>query len=323
MPGRLDQSSWERVLEEHRRELHVHCYRLLGSFEEAEDAVQDAVVRAWVHRESFDRGDNVRAWLYRIATNVCLDELRRRKRVPRAQSFADLPWLQPYPDYLLNAVPAPGQTPDEVAIARDTIALAFVAALQFLPPLQRAVLVMRDVIGWSAAEAAEILEISVAAVNSALQRARSTIRKDRPRPDTVRRTTLDAEERALLERYIAIHENPDPVEMAALVRDDIRVTMPPQPLCFEGWESLAPLHARAFGPEGLGEWMLLPTAVNRMPAAACYLRAPGEERFAAFKLDVLRFTDGLVAEITTFERVVFSWLDLPMELEGDRGKTRL
>ncbi|MCP2635397.1 RNA polymerase subunit sigma-70 [Microbacterium sp. HD4P20] len=310
----VDQAGLERAVERHRRELHVHCYRLLGSFEEAEDAVQDAIVRAWVNRASFDRGDNLRAWLYRIATNVCLDELRRRKRTPQIHSLADTPWLQPYPDHLLDALAPSERTPDEIVAARDTIELAFVAALQLLPAQQRAVLIMRDVIGWSAAEAADILDTSVPAVNSALQRARATMQRHRPEPDNERRAGLSAEERALLGRYIALHENPDPAAMAALVRDDVRVTMPPQPICFEGWEALAPLHEKAFGPGGLGEWKLLPTSVNRMPAAACYLRPPGEERFKAFKLDVLRVEDDLVAEITTFERVVFAWLDLPLEL---------
>lgn len=308
-----DEADFERVVERHGRELHLHCYRMLGSFEEAEDAVQEAMVRAWAKRASFD-GSNVRAWLYRIATNVCLDELRRRRRAPQTHSFADTPWLQPYPDHLLDAVGLPDRSPDEIAVARDTIELAFVAALQLLPAQQRAALVMRDVIGWSAAEVADILDTSVPAVNSALQRARVTVQRHRPEPDHERRAGLGAEERALLGRYIALHENPDPAAMAALVRDDIRVTMPPQPVCVEGWEALAPLHEKAFGPGGLGAWKLLPTAVNRMPAAACYLRGPGEERFGAFKLDVLRIVDGLVAEITTFERVVFSWLDLPVEL---------
>ena len=306
-----DEADFGRVVQRHGRELHVHCYRMLGSFEEAEDAVQEAMVRAWAKSASFDRGPNVRAWLYRIATNVCLDELRRRRRAPQVQSFADTPWLQPYPDHLLDAVSLPDRLPDEIAVARDTIELAFVAALQLLPAQQRAVLVMRDVVGWSAAEVADILDTTVPAVNSALQRARVSVQRHLPEPDHRRRADLGAEERTLLSRYVALHENPDPAAMAALVRDDIRVTMPPQPVCFEGWESLAPLRERAFG---LGAWKLLPTAVNRMPAAACYLRGSGEERLGAFKLDVLRIEDGLVAEITTFERVVFSWLDLPVEL---------
>jgi len=310
----LDDEGFDHVVRRHRRELHVHCYRMLGSFEEAEDAVQDAVTRAWVARASFVRGDNVRAWLYRIATNVCVDELRRRKRTVQVHSFADVPWLQPYPDHLLDAPVPRGTQPEEVAVARDTIELAFVAALQELPARQRAALVLRDVAGWSAAEAAQALGTSVAAVNSALQRARATLLQHRPEPDHGRRAGLDDDERALLARYVALHENPDPVAMAALVRDDIRVTMPPQPVRLDGWAAIAPLHRMAFGPDGLGEWRVLPTAVNRLPAAACYLRRREGTHFAPYKLDVLRIVDGLIAEITTFDEAVFGWLDLPREL---------
>ena len=309
-----DDADFENVVHRYRRELHVHCYRMLSSFDEAEDAVQETMIRAWAKRATFVRGENVRAWLYRIATNVCLDELRRRRRAPQVHSFADVPELQPYPDQLLDSLAPRGSRPDDVAVARDTIELAFVAALQVLPAQQRAALIMRDVIGWSAAEAAQILDTSVPALNSALQRARAAVAQHRPQPDHARRARLGDDERALLGRYIALHENPDPAAMAALVRDDIRITMPPQPVCFDGWAAVSSLLRTAFGPDGLGEWRALPTSVNRMPAAACYLRAPSDERFTAYKLDVLRITDGLIAEITTFERRVFDWLDLPAEI---------
>lgn len=151
-------------------------------------------------RASFERGGNVRAWLYRIATNVCLDDLRRRKRTPRIQSFADTPWLQPYPDHLLDAASPPDLSPDEVVVTRDTIELAFVAALQLLPAQQRAALVMRDVIGWSAAEVADILGRSVPAVNRALQRARVTVQRHRADSGQERKVSLDTAERASLNR---------------------------------------------------------------------------------------------------------------------------
>src|SRR3954449_11301734 len=146
----------------HRRELHVHCYRMLGSFEEAEDLVQETFLRAWRHRDSFEGGSGLRAWLYRIATNACLDAIRRKgRRVEEVGSYAELPWLQPYPDRLLDEVAPSAEEPDAVLVARETIELTFIAVIQLLPPRQRAVLILRDVLEWSAAETAELLEVSV------------------------------------------------------------------------------------------------------------------------------------------------------------------
>jgi RNA polymerase sigma-70 factor (TIGR02960 family) len=307
--------AFAELIERHRRELQVHCYRMLGSFEDAEDLLQETFLRAWAKQATFDRGGNLRAWLYRIATNACLDLLRRRSRsITELHSFAEVPWLQPFPDRLLDEVAQRDEEPDAVVVARETIELAFVAAIQLLPAQQRAVLVMRDVIGWSAAETADILDTSVAAVNSALQRARATMKDQRPSSDDHARTELSAEERGLLQRYVALHERPDAAAMAALVHHDIRVTMPPQPLCFDGWDALAPLQELAFGSDGLGDWRVLPTAVNRMPAAACYLRERGDTTFRAYKLDVLRIERGLIAEITTFEGHLLERFDLPATL---------
>jgi len=315
MDGGVDgEAGFNTLVEKHRRELHVHCYRMLGSFEEAEDLIQETFLRAWSKRDTFDRGDNARAWLYRIATNACLDVLRRRRRVTAMESFADVPWLQPYPDRLLDQVSPTEQQPDAVVVARETIELAYIAALQLLPAQQRAALVLRDVIGCSAAETAAALDTSVPAVNSALQRARRAVQGRRSVDSGGGRTELSPAESDLLRRYVELHENPEPTAMAALVRDDIRITMPPQPVCFVGWDSLAPLHELAFGRDSLEAWRVLPTVVNRMPAAACYRRAAGGEAYRPFKVDVLRIQDGLIAEITTFERPVFAWLGLPTEL---------
>ncbi|MBB5787352.1 RNA polymerase subunit sigma-70 [Jiangella mangrovi] len=299
---------FQAAVQEHRRELHVHCYRMLGSFDDAEEVLQEALLRAWTHRDSFEPGSNLRAWLYRIATNGCLDLIRQRQRRPeQVRSHADLPWLQPYPDAMLDE-------PGAVVVGRETVELAFVAAIQLLPAQQRAVLVMREAIGWSAAETAAILETSVPAVNSALQRARATLERDRPSAESSPpRTVLSAEERDLLDRYIAVSERPDRDRMAALVRDDIRVTMPPQPVCYDGWATLAPLHDLAAEH---GDWRLLPTSANRMPAAACYLRPPGESTFTAFKLDVLRIEGGLIAEVTTFGPELFPAFALPASLSA-------
>src|SRR3954452_7483403 len=163
--------------ERHRRELHIHCYRMLGSFDEAEDLLQETLLRAWRRLDALERQDWFRACLYKIATNACLDAIKRDgRRVPSLASFRDVPWLQPYPDRLLAELAPPEEEPDAAVVARETIELMFLAVIQLLPPRQRAVLILRDVLDWPARETAELLEIGVAAVNSALQRARETIR---------------------------------------------------------------------------------------------------------------------------------------------------
>jgi RNA polymerase sigma-70 factor (TIGR02960 family) len=294
-------------LDRHRRELHVHCYRMLGSFEEAEDLVQETFLRAWRARDRVGPGDNVRAWLYKIATNACLDTLRARsRRTGTLKSFADVPWLQPYPDRLLDEIAPSDEEPDAVAVARETIALAYVAVIQLLPPRQRAVLILRDVLEWSASETAAALEISVAAANSALQRARATLESQRL-PDTT--GGLTASERALLDRYVDAHQRADVEASLAITRDDIRVTMPPLPFLYDGIEQVRPLMAE--GLPGAGEWRVVATSANRMPAAACYLRQPGDTEFRAFKIDVLRIVDRGVAEVTTFNATLFDQFGLP------------
>ncbi len=183
-----DEAAFGRLTERHRRELHVHCYRMLGSFEEAEDLVQETFLRAWRGRAGFDAGPGLRPWLYRIATNACLDALRRRsRRVTTVDSFAELPWLQPYPDRLLDEVAPSEEEPDAVVVSRETIELAFLALIQLLPARQRAVVILRDVLGWSAKETADLLETSVASANSALQRARATLEERAPRRDAAPR----------------------------------------------------------------------------------------------------------------------------------------
>jgi len=310
-------SDFAAQTDRHRRELHVHCYRMLGSFDEAEDAVQETMVRAWKARDTFEPGTNLRAWLYRIATTVCLDAIRKRgRRVPSLHSFAEVPWIQPYPDRLLDEIAPSEDEPDAIVVARETIELAFLAVLQFLPPQQRAVLILRDVQGWPAAETAELLEVSVASANSALQRARATLRERLPQQPT-EWTTDDptAEARDLVRRLIEAHETNDTSTFTTLVREDVRVTMPPEPLCYEGVESLKPLHEIAFGPDRMGDWRVVPTRANRQLALAAYLRRPGDTLFRAFKIDILRIAEGKIAEFTTFGNALFRAFDLAPILE--------
>jgi len=299
-----DEPAFAALAERHRRELHVHCYRMLASFDEAEDAVQETFLKAWRGRTGFDGNSQFRAWLYRIATNVCLDMLRRSSRRTAGYSFAEVPWLQPYPDQLLDQAAPSDEQPEAVAIRRETISLAFLAALQVLPPRQRAALIARDVLGWPAAETASALGTSVAAANSALQRARTTMQSHLPsrRADWSAREP-SATERELVERFIAAHERFDAEAAMAIAARDIRVTMPPLPYCFDGADAIRPLMADA---AAMGEWRLIPVGANRMPAAASYLRRPGDSQFRAFKLDVMRVEAGLIAEITTFNADLFA-----------------
>ena len=311
-----DESAFAALVERHRRELHVHCYRMLGSFEEAEDLVQETFLRAWRKRATFDRGSWFRAWLYRIATNACLDTLRRSsRRVSALSSFAEVPWLQPYPDRLLDEVAPSDDEPDAVVVEKETIELAYLALIQLLPPRQRAALILRDVLGWSAAETAALLDTSVAAANSALQRARATL-EEQPAARRLESSAAagSAEEQALLQAYIDTHERGDAEAALALVREDIRVTMPPNAMRFDGRDALAPLLSQSIGPDAIGAWRLLPTGANRQPAAASYLRAPGDSEFRAFKLDILRIEGGAIAEITTFGSELFPAFGLPPTL---------
>ena len=309
-----DEAEFAARMERHRRELHVHCYRMLASFDEAEDAVQETFLRGWRDRDSFDGGPLLRAWLYRIATNVCLDVLRSRsRRLAEMRTFAEVPWLQPYPDRLLDQVAPSDDEPDAVVVNRETIELAFLAALQLLPPRQRATLIARDVLGWPAVETASLLETTVAAANSALQRARATMQEHLParRSEWSAGAPNDAE-LALLARFIDAHERGDVAAAVAIAAQDLRVTMPPHPYLFEGRDTIATLMARAFATGD--EWRLVPTLANRMPTAASYLRKPGDTEFRAFKFDVLRIQDGVIAEITTFGAELFPAFGLPPTL---------
>jgi RNA polymerase sigma-70 factor (ECF subfamily) len=311
-PGGIE-ADFARLADAHRREVHLHCYRMLASFDDAEDAVQEALLRAWRARGSFDGSTLFRAWLYRIATNVCIDVLRARARHPAGiQSLADVPSLQPYPDRLLDEIAPAADRPEDVVLERETVSLAFIAALQVLPTRQRAALISRDVLGWSAAQTADLLETSVAAANSALQRARSTMAGHLPASRSEWSAAQpDPQEQALLEKFIDAHERGDAEAAAAIAATDIRVTMPPYPMRVSGIDQMRALLHKAFVTEPDGDWRLVPTAANRMPAAASYLRRPGDTEFRSFKLDVLRIRDGAIAEITTFGYSQFPHFGLP------------
>jgi RNA polymerase sigma-70 factor (ECF subfamily) len=313
----LTESSFDALSRRHRRELHVHCYRMLASFDEADDAVQETFLCAWRSRDTLTESDLVRAWLYRIATNVSLDMIRSRgRRVAHMHSFGEVPWLQPYPDRLLDEVAPSDAEPDAVVIERETIELAFLAALQVLPPRQRAALIMRDVLGWPASDTAELLDTSVAAANSALQRARTTMQEHLPARRAEWSTRLPTvEERELLDKFIDAHERCDADACVAIASQDLRITMPPNPWCFEGIAEIYGSLVTAFGVEREGDWRLVPTRANRLPATGTYLRRFGDTEFRAFKLDVLRLDGGAIAEITTFGWSRFESFGLPLILK--------
>jgi len=297
----------------HRHELQVHCYRMLGSFDDAEDAVQETFLRAWRKGGELDGVDNVRAWLYKVATNVCLDTIKAKKRrLTSLESFRDVPWLEPYPDVLLDRAPDAEQ-PDHAAVSRETIALTFLAVIQLLPPSQRAALVLRDVLAWPTSDIAVLLETSPAAVNSLLQRGRATLRTHLPvdRRDEWHVSDVTDTERTVLDRYIAAHESGDMTTVLDLIADDIRITMPPAPYLYVGRAGMAELVARA---DDFGAWRLVPVGANRQPAAACYLRRPAESVFTAFKVDVLDVVAGRIAAVTTFGVKHFPAFGLSPEL---------
>jgi RNA polymerase sigma-70 factor (ECF subfamily) len=317
-----DEAGFAAVFERHRRELQVHCYRMLGSLHDAEDLVQETFLRAWRNRDSFEGRSSVRTWLYRIATNACLDAIARDRRregpALGTGGFGEIPWLQPYPDHLLEELADSEAGPDSALVAKETIELAFLAAIQHLPPTQRAVLILRDVVGWSAKETASVLDTSVASANSALQRARATLQERLParRAEWTRDPTPSEEERELLRRYIEAHERADTDAFAELLSRDASFSMPPQPTWVVGRDDIMRfLLDNGFGSPELGELRLVPVRANRQPGAANYVRKPGDTEFRAMALDVLRFEEGRLVEMTAFPPELFPAFGLAPTLD--------
>jgi RNA polymerase sigma-70 factor (ECF subfamily) len=316
-----DTASFAVLTERFRRELLAHCYRMLASYEDAQDLTQDTFLRAWSRRASFEGRASLKTWLFRIATNACLDFLeKRRDRTPVPTELrgaggtgTEVAYLQPWP----------GSRPDdpqERVVARETIELAFIVAVQHLPARQRAVLILRDVLGWPAQQTADTLELTLASANSALQRARTTMREHLPpgRLDwsTAAAGDLTQQERTVVDAYVRAHESLDLDRLSALLREDLRFAMPPEPGIWVGRDQTV----RAWVEGGFGhgdyvDWRCRVTVANGQPAVAMYLRRPGAESYRALAVDVLRIEEGSVAEITAFGSEVFAWFGLPMTLE--------
>jgi RNA polymerase sigma-70 factor (TIGR02960 family) len=314
-----DSGRFALLTERHRRELQVHCYRMLANYADAQDMTQETFLRAWNKRESFKGHAALRTWLYRIATNACLDFLEKRNdRTPVPSGLPDpdseVLYLQPYPDRMLPA------DPQESVVARETIELAFIVAVQHLPPRQRAVFILRDVLGWPASKVSDALELTVASVTSALQRARVTMREQLPdrRLDWRSPATheLSDDERGVVKSYIDAHERNDLDALMSLLRDDLRFAMPAEPGtsvmtardAVDGWVSNG-----LFKP-GYDDWRCITTTVNRMPAAALYLRTSDDPQYRLFTIAVLHIVDGKIAELTGFDATDKPWLGLPPTL---------
>ncbi|GHF65181.1 sigma-70 family RNA polymerase sigma factor [Streptomyces griseosporeus] len=321
-------------LEQHRTELTGYCYRMLGSSFEAEDAVQDTMVRAWRSFDKFEGRSSLRSWLYRIATNVCLDMLsagNKRARpmdlteaTPLAQAALsprpDHTWLEPMPD--ARVLPSV-QDPAEAAVAKETVRLAFMAALQKLPAKQRAVLILREVLAWKASEVAELLDTSVASVNSALQRARATLaERQEPGAEAAVSDPLDAEQQKLLERYVAAFEGYDMTALTALLHEDAIMTMPPFDLWLSGPADITGFMT-TLGASCAGS-RLLPVQVNGLPGFAHYKPEPETGGFSAWAVQVLEISDGRITGFHCFldTKRWFPLFGLPLTLEAEADEVQ-
>lgn len=297
-----DEDTFRDLFEAHHRAVRAHCYRMLGSLQDAEDLTQETLLRAWRSRDQFEGRASLRGWLYRIATNACLDELSRRGRrvLPHMVSAAsaefgpsrgpdDTPWLEPFPDAWLDiADAAPG--PEARYEAKEAIELAFVAALQLLPPRQRAVLLLRDVLAWSARDVASLLEMSVPAANSALQRARTRVSGNSEAP-----RLSASEERALVERYVQAWERSDVEAFVALLKDDAVLSMPPLPEWYVGRAAIGGFFQWATSPGGSGPFRYVPTRANNALAFGIY-----DSAGQPFIVQVVQADAAGIASMTSF-----------------------
>ncbi len=317
-----DRAAFEAVILPYRRELRAHCYRMSGSIHDADDLLQESLLKAWRAISGFEGRSSLRTWLYRVTTSACLDAVDQRKTrglpvglgnptepgstmSPKAEAL----WIEPCPeDMVVDAA----RGPDARYSARESVALAFLAALQLLPAKQRAVLILRDVLGWSAAECADLLQLTVPAVNSALQRARETLsRSDRARKE--RSQPEDESTRALLARYLRVWEEADVKGLVALLHEDAVLSMPPYDAWFKGAQAIADaLEVMVLTPGSAGSFKLVPIRASGQPAFAFYQRDPATKQFRPASINVVEIAHGKVVEITAFlEPKLFPLFGLP------------
>jgi RNA polymerase sigma-70 factor, ECF subfamily len=325
--------SFEQLAEPYRRELKLHCYRMLGSLHEAEDLVQETYLRAWRNFASFE-GGSIRAWLYRIATNACLNAIASRKHAQRllpeqlgpatdqmldGAPATELAWLEPYPDSNLEGIADEAPNPEARYTSREAVQLAFVAAIQQLPPRQRAALLLCDVLGWSAAEAATLLGGSTASINSALQRARETLSKRYPKGRPPGALRPSPAQQKLLSRYLQAWEGHDVDGFVALLKEDATITMPPWPQWYVGREAVRTLFTGLWRTcRGL---RVVTTAANGQPAFAAYQRSDADKRWEAHSIHVLALQDDIISTLTLFTPPVgpqlFPAFGLPLSIPND------
>jgi RNA polymerase sigma-70 factor, ECF subfamily len=319
-----EREDFARLTDPYRRELLAHCYRMLGSVHDAEDLVQETYLRAWRSYDGFEGRSSLRTWMYRIATSACLTALESRGRRPLPTGLGgpaddpegplhpdeEISWLQPFPDVMYATEP---EDPAAVAVSRDSVRLALVAALQHLPARQRAVLILRDVLAWRAAEVAELLDTSTAAVNSALQRARAQLEEVAPAEESVGDLD-DPTRQELLDRYVKAFENFDMAALTDLLQEDVVWEMPPFPEWFVGPDHVVRL-SLAHCPGGPGRMRVVRTSANGQPAVAVYIRREGRTAFEPHSLQVLTFGEHLVAKVVVFFDVsLFPTFGLPESL---------
>jgi RNA polymerase sigma-70 factor (TIGR02960 family) len=328
-----DEEAFRELTEPHRRELQLHCYRMLGSAQDAEDLVQETLVAAWRGLDGFEGRASLRAWLYRIASNRCLNALRDRGRRPRELPLPPEPspappeptrigepvWLEPYPDAWLEGIAGAEAGPEAAYETREAVSLAFVAALQHLPPRQRAVLVLRDVLGFRAAEVAEMLESTEPSVNGALKRARAAVETRLPvagRPEAP--LPRSRQERELVGRFADAFQSGDVEGVVALLTDDAWLTMPPEPLEYQGPVAIGRFLSSVPAGGALERIRLVATRANLQPAFGCYLRDPQSPISHAYGLMVLTLEGDRVAAITGFiDSAVFPTFGLPRTIPCD------
>lgn len=324
-----DQAEFGAGIEMHRRELHLHCYRMMGSVQDAEDMVQETFLRAWRRRETVEKLSSLRSWLYTIATNVCLDALKQRpKRLvpvvrgvaasiaePTPQPIKEPIWLEPYPDTLLQA---DEQNPEEQVAALEHVTLAFIVALQQLPPRQRAVLLLRDVLDWPASEVAELLNTTTSAVKSALHRARAILADQPIAPDADYGPTLDRTTQKLLDAYMAAWQAADIPTLVRLLKEDATFSMPPIPAWYRGKEAIRALLSRTvFSGQPQGRWRMLPTRANGQPAFGLYRQSETPGPYKAYGIQVVTVSGRTIGDVITFVNpAIFKPFDLPMTLSA-------
>jgi RNA polymerase sigma-70 factor (ECF subfamily) len=313
VPEDLSRDTFPRLAEPHRQALKLYCYRMLGSLQDAEDVVQDTFVSAWNALDEFEGRASFKNWLYRIATNTCLNALASRSRrrrllpeqlggpstgAPQGAPDTEIPWLQPYPDFELEGIVDSSAGPEVRYESREAVRLAFMAAIQQLPPRQRAILILTDVMDWSATEVASLLGGSVASVNSVLQRARATMRSRYREDERHARSAADPDHERLLDRYVEAWEGTDLNGFVSLLKEEATYSMPPWRQWYAGRDSIRDFFAAVW--KSYRGFHLVPTAANTQPAFALYTRANEPRVWNAHSLQVLTVRDDRISQLTMF-----------------------